>query len=84
VRPRIQLVVGNDGGGTIFDGLEVAGTAAPAQFDRVMFTPQQADIAALSAAYGWPHRAIATRGDLDSALASPPAGPSILEVRLDR
>ncbi|WP_291050249.1 2-succinyl-5-enolpyruvyl-6-hydroxy-3-cyclohexene-1-carboxylic-acid synthase [Herbiconiux sp.] len=83
-RPRIQLIVGNDGGGTIFDGLEVAGTAAPAQFDRVMFTPQQADIAALSAAYGWPHRAIATRGDLDSALASPPAGPSILEVRLDR
>ncbi|WP_440711575.1 2-succinyl-5-enolpyruvyl-6-hydroxy-3-cyclohexene-1-carboxylic-acid synthase [Herbiconiux sp. YIM B11900] len=83
-RPRIQLIVGNDGGGTIFDGLEVAATAAPAQFDRVMFTPQQADIAGIAAAYGWPHRAIATRGDLDSALASPPAGPSILEVRLDR
>ena len=26
-RPRIQVVVGNDGGGTIFDGLEVAATA---------------------------------------------------------
>ncbi|BDZ40562.1 hypothetical protein GCM10025863_31760 [Microbacterium suwonense] len=26
-RPRIQVIVGNDGGGTIFDGLEVAGSA---------------------------------------------------------
>jgi len=83
-RPRIQLVVGNDGGGTIFDGLEVASTAVREAFDRVMFTPQDVGIAALAAAYGWEHRAISTRGDLDSALASPPAGPSILEVALER
>ncbi len=83
-RPRIQLVVGNDGGGTIFDGLEVASSASRDAFDRVMFTPQDVGIAALAAAYGWDHRAISTRGDLDSALASPPAGPSILEVVLPR
>jgi len=83
-RPRIQVVVGNDGGGTIFDGLEVASTAAREAFDRVMFTPQDVGIAALAAAYGWEHRAISARGDLDSALASPPAGPSILEVALGR
>ena len=83
-RPRIQLVVGNDGGGTIFDGLEVASSAAHEAFDRVMYTPQDVGIASLAAAYGWEHRAISTRGDLDSALASPPAGPSILEVTLQR
>jgi 2-succinyl-5-enolpyruvyl-6-hydroxy-3-cyclohexene-1-carboxylate synthase len=82
--PRLQLVVGNDGGGSIFDGLEVAATAAPDAFDRVLFTPQQVDLAALSAAYGWTHRLITRRGDLDSALSSPPPGRSIIEVRLAR
>ena len=82
--PRIQLVVGNDGGGTIFDGLEVAASAERSAFDRVMFTPQKANIAELAAAYGWDHRVVTTRGELDSALASPPAGPSILEVVLAR
>jgi 2-succinyl-5-enolpyruvyl-6-hydroxy-3-cyclohexene-1-carboxylate synthase len=83
-RPRIQLVVGNDGGGTIFDSLEVAGTADRDAFDRVMFTPHRVGIAALAAAYGWEHRSVTGRGDLDSTLASPPAGPSILEVPLPR
>jgi 2-succinyl-5-enolpyruvyl-6-hydroxy-3-cyclohexene-1-carboxylate synthase len=83
-RPRIQLVVGNDGGGTIFDSLEVAGTADRDAFDRVLFTPHRVGIAALAAAYGWEHRLVTGRGDLDSALASPPGGPSILEVPLPR
>jgi 2-succinyl-5-enolpyruvyl-6-hydroxy-3-cyclohexene-1-carboxylate synthase len=80
----VQLVVGNDGGGTIFDGLEVAGTAARDPFDRVMFTPQNVDLAALAQAFGWSYRTVSTRGDLDSALASPPAGFSLLEVPLSR
>ncbi|NEN08028.1 2-succinyl-5-enolpyruvyl-6-hydroxy-3-cyclohexene-1-carboxylic-acid synthase [Diaminobutyricibacter tongyongensis] len=83
-RPHLQLVVGNDGGGTIFDGLEVASTAPEASLDRVMYTPQHVDIAALAAAYGWHHRVVRTRGELDRALSAPPAGPSILEVPLDR
>ncbi|MGD8193298.1 2-succinyl-5-enolpyruvyl-6-hydroxy-3-cyclohexene-1-carboxylic-acid synthase [Herbiconiux sp. P18] len=83
-RPRVQVVVGNDGGGTIFDGLEVAGTAARDPFDRVMFTPQQVDLAALAQAFGWSYRSVATRGDLDSVLASPAAGLSLVEVPLAR
>ena len=51
-RPRIQVVVGVDGGGTIFDGLEVASTADPELFERVLRTPQHADLAALAHAYG--------------------------------
>lgn len=83
-RPRVQVVVGNDGGGTIFDGLEVAGSAAADPFDRVMFTPQQVDLEALARAFGWSYRSVRTRAELDSALASPPAGFSLVEVPLDR
>ncbi|MCU1482270.1 MAG: 2-succinyl-5-enolpyruvyl-6-hydroxy-3-cyclohexene-carboxylate synthase [Subtercola sp.] len=83
-RPRIQLVVGNDGGGTIFDTLEVAATADRAAFDRVMNTPQNVDLAALAAAYGWAYSRATTRSELDSALTAPVTGPSLLEVPLLR
>jgi 2-succinyl-5-enolpyruvyl-6-hydroxy-3-cyclohexene-1-carboxylic-acid synthase len=83
-RPTVQVVVGNDGGGTIFDGLEVAWSAPAAAMDRVMLTPQQVDVSALAAAYGWGYVRAATRGELDQALSAPPEGPSILEVPLPR
>ncbi|WP_210508445.1 2-succinyl-5-enolpyruvyl-6-hydroxy-3-cyclohexene-1-carboxylic-acid synthase [Naasia sp. SYSU D00057] len=83
-RPRVQLIVGNDGGGTIFDGLEVAATADRSAFDRVLFTPQEVDLAHLAAAYGWQHARATSRGDLDKALTAPPPGLSILEVPLPR
>ncbi|MCU1476049.1 MAG: 2-succinyl-5-enolpyruvyl-6-hydroxy-3-cyclohexene-carboxylate synthase [Subtercola sp.] len=83
-RPRIQLIVGNDGGGTIFDTLEVAATAGAAAFDRVMMTPQNVDLAALAAAYGWHYEKVTTRSELDRALTSPVTGPSIVEVPLAR
>jgi 2-succinyl-5-enolpyruvyl-6-hydroxy-3-cyclohexene-1-carboxylate synthase len=81
--PRMQVIVGNDGGGTIFDGLEVAGTADPDLFDRVLYTPQAVDIPALAAAYGWEHRRAATRSELDDALSA--SGDRVLiEVPLPR
>ncbi len=82
-RPRIQVIVGNDGGGTIFDGLEVAASAPAEPFDRVLYTPQQADLAALAAGYGWAYAAPTNRGELDEALATPD-GPTVIEVRLPR
>jgi 2-succinyl-5-enolpyruvyl-6-hydroxy-3-cyclohexene-1-carboxylate synthase len=83
-RPHLQVVVGNDGGGTIFDGLEVAGTAPASAFDRVLYTPQTVDFAALAQAYGWHHAVARTKGELDQALSAPPAGLSLLEVPLSR
>lgn len=85
-RPRIMVVVGNDGGGTIFDDLEVAALAegaAAADFDRVMLTPQRASIEDLARAYGWEYRRVETRGELDPALGAC-AGPTIVEVPLAR
>ncbi len=82
-RPNLQLIVGNDGGGTIFDSLEVAGTADAALLDRVLLTPQRVDLEALAAAYGWEYRRVATRGELDPAL-SPTPGQVLIEVPLAR
>jgi len=80
--PRIQIIVGNDHGGTIFDDLEVAQQAGDT-FDRVMLTPQQVDIERLAAAYGWSYRRVEKRGDLDPAFSAVD-GPTIVEVPLDR
>jgi len=81
-RPRIQVIVGNDGGGTIFDGLEVGAFAGPA-FDRVLLTPQQASIEQLATAYGWDYSRVDTRGGLDQALSAS-LNPIVIEVPLDR
>lgn len=83
-RPRVQLVVVNDGGGTIFDGLEVASSSSPDAFDRVQFTPQTVDLEALARAYGWSHRRVSTRGELEHVLTSPGEGPGIVEIPLGR
>lgn len=81
--PRIQVIVGNDGGGTIFDSLEVAGTAPAEAFDRVLYTPHEARIAALAEAYGWDHRLVRNRGELDEALGAT-SGRTVIEVPLAR
>ncbi|GEK85338.1 2-succinyl-5-enolpyruvyl-6-hydroxy-3-cyclohexene-1-carboxylic-acid synthase [Microbacterium aerolatum] len=83
-KPRIQVIVGNDGGGTIFDGLEVAASAPRADLDRVFYTPHTAGIEQLAGAYGWDYKRITTRTALDQALTSPVAGPQIIEVPLPR
>jgi 2-succinyl-5-enolpyruvyl-6-hydroxy-3-cyclohexene-1-carboxylate synthase len=82
-RPRIQLIVGNDGGGTIFDGLEVAASAVPERFDRVLYTPQSVGLRALAEAYGWDYLLVGNRGELDEALTAS-AGPTLVEVPLPR
>ena len=83
-RPSVQVVVGNDGGGTIFDSLEVAAIAPPAAMRRVLITPQPLELERLASAYGWSYGRATTRGELDQALSAPPTGTSILEVPLPR
>lgn len=82
--PRMQIIVGNDGGGSIFDLLEVHEHAEQAAFDRVQFTPHTADIAAISAAYGWEYRRVGTRGELERALTESAAQRVVIEVPLER
>jgi 2-succinyl-5-enolpyruvyl-6-hydroxy-3-cyclohexene-1-carboxylate synthase len=83
-RPRLQVIVGNDGGGTIFDSLEVAATAPADAMERVLFTPQEVDLSALAAAYGWEYSRAQSRTELERALTAPHPGLSIVEVPLTR
>ena len=67
---RVHLIVANDGGGSIFDQLDVSQSAPQSDVDRVMFTPHEVDLEALAAAYGWSYRRVAHRGDLTEALSA--------------
>lgn len=82
--PRLQVIVGNDGGGTIFDSLEVAGSARPADLDRAFYTPHTVRLEQLALAYGWEYQRVTTRTALDQALTSPRGGRQIIEVPLPR
>ncbi len=82
--PRIQVIVGNDGGGTIFDALEVAAVAAPEAMDRVLYTPHTVRLEQLALAYGWEYQRITTRTALDQALTSSVGGRQLIEVPLSR
>jgi 2-succinyl-5-enolpyruvyl-6-hydroxy-3-cyclohexene-1-carboxylate synthase len=82
-RPRMQVVVGNDDGGTIFDSLEIAQVADSAAFDRVQLTTQLASVEFLAHGYGWEYVCVTTRGELDAALTSTEL-PTVIEVRLAR
>lgn len=84
VQPRLQVIVGNDGGGTIFDALEVAQSAPTSLFDRVQYTPQHVGLEALATAYGWQYRRATTRVELDQAFTAPVTGPVLIEVPLPR
>jgi len=83
-RPRIQVIVGNDGGGSIFDQLEVALTSDSATFDRVMFTPHDVDFGEVARAYGWAYVRVTNMGELEAALIGAGGGPELVEVVLER
>lgn len=82
--PRLQVIVGNDGGGTIFDGLEVATTAPRADLDRAFYTPHTVRLEQLALAYGWEYQRVTTRTALDQALTTPAGGRQLIEVPLAR
>lgn len=80
-RPRLRVVVVNDGGGTIFKQLE-HGSGPAALVDRVFTTPHGADLAALCAGYGVPHVVVRSADALARALAQPPGGFEVVEARI--
>jgi 2-succinyl-5-enolpyruvyl-6-hydroxy-3-cyclohexene-1-carboxylate synthase len=82
--PRIQVIVGNDGGGTIFDGLEVAAVAGTDAMERVLYTPQSARLEHLAQAYEWEFHHVTTRSALDQLLTAPVGGRQLIEVPLER
>ncbi|WP_416377461.1 2-succinyl-5-enolpyruvyl-6-hydroxy-3-cyclohexene-1-carboxylic-acid synthase [Arthrobacter sp. JZ12] len=86
--PDLQIVVLNDSGGGIFGLLEHGEPATLERYgpavERLFGTPHAADLAALAAGYGVPHRMVATVHELDAVLEAPVRGRSVVEVRTDR
>jgi 2-succinyl-5-enolpyruvyl-6-hydroxy-3-cyclohexene-1-carboxylate synthase len=80
---RLHLFVVTDGGGSLFDSLEVAQSANKSAYDRVIFTPVEADLASLATAYGWAYRKADNLGGLIEALADT-RGHLVVECPVDR
>ena len=80
---RVHLFVVVDGGGSIFDTLEAKQSSNPEHFERVLFTPSQADVSALAAAYGWEYMELSQYGQMPEALAHT-ASHVIVECRVGR
>jgi 2-succinyl-5-enolpyruvyl-6-hydroxy-3-cyclohexene-1-carboxylate synthase len=88
-RAAVQIVVVDDGGGGIFGLLEHGALAARGEgenalFERVFGTPQVADLGVLCAGYGVEHQIVDDVAALRKALADPPPGPSVIQVRVNR
>jgi 2-succinyl-5-enolpyruvyl-6-hydroxy-3-cyclohexene-1-carboxylate synthase len=65
---NLQIIVGNDGGGTIFTQLEVASQVDEQTLSRVFTTPQTVDFWHLAQAYGWQYERVTTLEELQRAL----------------
>ena len=78
--PNLQVIVGNDGGGSIFSSLEMAKTLDEATFTRLFKTPQTVDLWHLAQAYGWAYARVENLGQLDEALTK--TGRILVDVRL--
>ena len=83
VKGRIQIIVGNDGGGRIFDDLAVAEEANPNHFERVMRTPQDISFEGVARAFNLGYIKVTNRGDLTTALTNT-ARPTLVEVVLPK
>jgi 2-succinyl-5-enolpyruvyl-6-hydroxy-3-cyclohexene-1-carboxylate synthase len=77
---NIQIVVGNDNGGTIFAGLEMAKSLDQKSFERLFTTPQNVDIWHLAQAYGWNYIRVEKKSELEAALQT--TGRVVIDVRL--
>ena len=83
-RPDLQVVVVDDGGGSIFATLEHGEERYAAGFERVFASPVGADVAALCRAYGAGYTAAGTAAELAAALAGSGSGVRVVHVRVDR
>jgi 2-succinyl-5-enolpyruvyl-6-hydroxy-3-cyclohexene-1-carboxylate synthase len=78
-RPDVRIVVVNDGGGTIFSGLEHS-AVPPERVERVFTTPHGVAIAPLCAAYGAEYSLVTSLAELGVALRRAPRGVEVVEA----
>lgn len=82
-RPDLTIVVVNDDGGAIFSTLEQGAPQYADAFERVFGTATRADLSALCAGYGVPHRRVGA-GELEAVLQESSDGVRVVEVAVSR
>lgn len=82
--PDLRVVVANDGGGSIFAGLEQGASEYATDFERVFATPQHVDLSALARGVGASYRAVGDGRELEAAISREPRGLEIVEAVLER
>ncbi|MFM6980532.1 MAG: 2-succinyl-5-enolpyruvyl-6-hydroxy-3-cyclohexene-1-carboxylic-acid synthase [Micrococcales bacterium] len=65
---QLQIIVANDGGGRIFEKLEVAHLLNRENFEQLFVTSHEVDFGKIAAGYGWDFVQVRTVRDLDEAL----------------
>ena len=81
--PDLTLVVVNNDGGGIFSLLPQA-AAGLASFERIFGTPHGVDLAQVVTGYAGNHQLLTDVEELTEAVAAPPKGVRVLEVRTER
>ena len=79
-RMNLQLIVGNDRGGRIFQKLRVADSLDQAEFERLFLTPQELDPGDLARSFGWKYFAPTDQAELREALKQ--QGTCVIDFRL--
>lgn len=77
---NLTIVVANDCGGGIFEGLEVGAEAVRGDFERAFGAGQEASVEKLAAAYGADYRRATTLAELNQALVDLEAEPAPITV----
>lgn len=80
---NLTLVVVDNHGGGIFDFLPIAAHEQRA-FAKYFSTPQEVDLAATAAAFGFAHQRVSSLPELEAALAEAPKGRRIIHAVVDR
>ena len=65
---NVQVIVGNDKGGHIFDRLEMRDHLSDYWFEKFFTTPQQLDVGAIVSGFGWQYRHCTNAQELATAM----------------
>ncbi len=68
--PNLRIIVLNNRGGRIFEGLEQGAPAFDSVFPRVFSTPHNHQISAIARSFGWESKDASNLQELDAALSS--------------
>jgi 2-succinyl-5-enolpyruvyl-6-hydroxy-3-cyclohexene-1-carboxylate synthase len=65
---NLQIIIGNDRGGHIFDRLEMRENVSDKWFETLFTTPQKLDLEKIVTGFGWAYKACGNLQELEVAM----------------